>query len=35
MKAAGVTGRAAGMTDIGYEAGSYVGGAAIGGWDWT
>ncbi|MFF9894435.1 RHS repeat-associated core domain-containing protein [Streptomyces longispororuber] len=35
MKAAGVGGKAAAATDIGYEVGSYVGGAAIGGWDWT
>jgi RHS repeat-associated protein len=35
MKAVGAVGKTATAVDIGYEAGSYVGGAAIGGWDWT
>ncbi|MBB6439638.1 RHS repeat-associated core domain-containing protein [Streptomyces candidus] len=35
MKAAGVAGKTGFATDAAYEVGSYVGGAAIGGWDWT
>ncbi|MER7777800.1 RHS repeat-associated core domain-containing protein [Streptomyces sp. NPDC096191] len=35
MKAAGVVGKTATAIDWGYAAGGYVGGAAIGGWDWS
>ncbi|MFI5904213.1 RHS repeat-associated core domain-containing protein [Streptomyces cyaneofuscatus] len=35
MKSAKVAGKAATAVDTGYGVGGYVGGAAIGGWDWS